>query len=60
MEGSPQYHQCMAASKIIVDIEKKAPAMKAERSKLVSILEALGVKPDEPNNEGQAQASGAQ
>jgi len=50
----------MAASKIIVDIEKKAPAMKAERSKLLSVLEALGVKPDEQNNEVQAQASGTQ
>lgn len=47
VEGSPAYHQCVAASKIITEIEKSAPELKAEEKKLEAILKTLGVPEEE-------------
>lgn len=55
VEGSPAYHQCVAASKIITEIEKSAPELKAEEKKLETILKTLGVPEEEisPGSEGE-------
>ena len=43
VQGSPDYHRCAAADKIMADIEKSAPALKEEEKKLKAVLKALGV-----------------
>lgn len=40
-EGSPAYHQCMAASKVINEVESGAPALKAEKSRLENVIKEL-------------------
>jgi hypothetical protein len=40
-EGSRQYHQCLAASKIIRNVEGGAPALKVKRAKLKAMIESL-------------------
>ncbi|MCG8601843.1 MAG: caspase family protein [Verrucomicrobiales bacterium] len=47
VQGSPEYHKCLAADKVMADIEKTAPSLKAEEKKLKAVLKALGVNPDE-------------
>lgn len=42
-EGSPEYHKCVAASNVIGEIERSAPALIEEKKKLEAVLEALGV-----------------
>ena len=40
-EGSPQYYKCLAASKIIKEVEAGAPALKAEKAKLKAMIKSL-------------------
>jgi len=40
-EGSPAYHQCVEASKIITEVEQGAAALKAEKARLEAILTEL-------------------
>ena len=40
-EGSPAYHKCLAASKVIREIERKAPGMKAKKAKLEAAVKEL-------------------
>ena len=40
-EGSPQYHQCMEASRIIKEVESGAAAIKAEKARLTAMIESL-------------------
>ena len=40
-EGSPAYHRCMAASKVIHEVESGAPALKAEKARLETAIEEL-------------------
>jgi len=40
-EGSPAYHRCMAASKVINEVESGAPSLKAEKARLETIIKAL-------------------
>lgn len=40
-EGSAAYHQCMAASQVIQEVEQKAPGMTAERTRLQTVVESL-------------------
>jgi hypothetical protein len=40
-EGSPQYHQCMEASRIIKEVESGAAALKAEKARLTAMIESL-------------------
>ena len=41
VEGSQAYYQCMAASKIINEVETKAPAMNAKRARLDAMIKEL-------------------
>ena len=41
IEGSPQYHQCMAASRVIKEVEVGAPKLKAEKARLESMIQSL-------------------
>jgi hypothetical protein len=40
-EGSPQYHECMAASRVIKEVEEGAPALKGEKARLESMIQTL-------------------
>jgi hypothetical protein len=40
-EGSQQYHQCMAASRVIQEVEAGAPALKAEKARLEAMIKSL-------------------
>lgn len=40
-EGSPAYHRCMEASRIIGEVERGAPALKAERARLETLVSEL-------------------
>ncbi|MDF1751359.1 MAG: caspase family protein [Verrucomicrobiales bacterium] len=40
-EGSGPYFQCVAAQKVIQEVNAKAPALKAEKKRLEAIIEAL-------------------
>lgn len=40
-EGSPQYHQCMAASRVIQEVEAGAPGLKAEKARLEAMIQSL-------------------
>ncbi|WAC19029.1 hypothetical protein OVA24_17505 [Luteolibacter sp. SL250] len=40
-EGSAAYHQCMDASRVIQNVEKKAPGMNAEKARLVTLVQEL-------------------
>lgn len=40
-EGSPQYHQCMAASRVIQEVEAGAPALKTEKARLEAMIQSL-------------------
>jgi len=53
VEGSPQYHQCLAAQKIIRAIEANVAETKDEKARLEAILKALGkeVKKAAPQGE---------
>lgn len=50
VQGSREYHQCVAASKVISEIETGAPALKAEKTRLEAVLSALGA----PVGEGES------
>ena len=41
IEGSPQYHECMAASRVIKVVEVGAPTLKAEKARLESMIQSL-------------------
>lgn len=41
VEGSPQYHQCLAASKVIQEVEEGAPELKAKKARLEAVIEEL-------------------
>ena len=41
IEGSPQYHECMAASRVIKEVEVGAPKLKAEKARLESMIQSL-------------------
>jgi hypothetical protein len=43
-EGSPQYHQCMAASRVIKEVEAGAAGLKAEKARLEAMINSLGGK----------------
>jgi DNA-directed RNA polymerase subunit RPC12/RpoP len=40
-EGSPAYHRCMEASRIISEVEKGAPDLKAEKARLETLVGEL-------------------
>jgi DNA-directed RNA polymerase subunit RPC12/RpoP len=40
-EGSPAYHRCMEASRIIAEVEKGAPDLKAEKARLEALVAEL-------------------
>ena len=40
-EGSPQYHQCMAASRVIKEVESGAAGLKAEKVRLEVMISSL-------------------
>ncbi len=40
-EGSPQYHQCMAASRVIKEVEAGAAGLKAEKARLEAMIQSL-------------------
>jgi len=40
-EGSPQYYKCVEASKIIREVEAKAPKLKAEKTRLEKLIQSL-------------------
>ena len=40
-QGSPQYAECLAASKIIKAVEAGVPALKAEKAKLKAMIQSL-------------------
>jgi hypothetical protein len=40
-EGSPQYHQCLAASRVIQEVEAGAPNLKAEKARLEAVIKSL-------------------
>jgi chromosome segregation ATPase len=40
-EGSPQYHQCMEASRIINEVESGASNLKAQRARLEAMIQSL-------------------
>ena len=40
-EGSSAYHQCMEASRVIQDVEQKAPGMTSERIRIATLLTEL-------------------
>lgn len=40
-EGSPQYHQCMAASRVIKEVEAGATGLKAEKARLEAMIQSL-------------------
>jgi hypothetical protein len=40
-EGSPAYHQCMAASKVIHEVESGASDLKAEKARLEAVIKEL-------------------
>jgi hypothetical protein len=40
-EGSPQYHQCMAASRVIKEVESGAAGLKAEKARLEVMISSL-------------------
>lgn len=40
-EGSPQYHQCMEASRIINEVESGAANLKAQRARLEAMIQSL-------------------
>jgi len=40
-QGSQEYYKCLAASKIIKEIEARAPALKAEKAKLKAMIKSL-------------------
>jgi hypothetical protein len=43
-EGSPQYHQCMAASRVIKEVEAGAAELKAEKARLEAMIKSLESK----------------
>lgn len=43
-EGSPNYYKCLEASKVIGKIEEGAPALKAEKARLESLVSRLEAK----------------
>ena len=40
-EGSAAYHRCMAASKVIHEVETGAPALKSEKARLEAVIKEL-------------------
>jgi len=40
-EGSPQYNRCMAASRVIQEVEAGATALKAEKARLEAMIQSL-------------------
>ncbi len=40
-EGSPEYHRCMAASRVINEVEQGAPALKQEKARLEAMIGEL-------------------
>ncbi len=40
-EGSPQYHQCMEASRIINEVEAGAPNLKSQRARIQAMIQSL-------------------
>jgi hypothetical protein len=43
-QGSPQYHQCMAASRIIKEVETGAVSLKAEKARLEAMIQSFESK----------------
>jgi len=40
-EGSAAYHRCMAASKVIHEVETGAPTLKSEKARLEAVIKEL-------------------